>query len=272
MDDIHRMKFSPPDDTAMLPWYQGAFAHGFIALHPFFTVEGLDPTSCDHGTLVLTGSHRPKDVDLLKWMDEQAATRRTGKEIFGGSLADITKRFSRRIGWREICKEVGLHDHRALDRALRTNIKGLRRELEDQDAAERLVTYCNRQSIFLPTEGDFQPTMEAEIVSMFQNAGLSEILVGDEFGEDEKLISLASLANSSPWEMRDDLPEWGARRLMAPDHSLLVWVHWDSFYTAIFGTAQRLRDLRLSEGFEGFWCSEENTTYWLMQDTVPLVQ
>jgi hypothetical protein len=96
--------------------------------------------------------------------------------------------------------------------------------------------------------------------------------VGDEFGEEEKQISLASLSETTAWESRHDFPKFGARRLMAPDRSLLVWVHWDSFYTAVFGTAERLRNLHLSNELEGFWCSDESTTYWLMQDVIPLVQ
>jgi hypothetical protein len=272
MDDLERVKFPPPDDTAMLPWYQGAFSHGFIALHPFFTVKGLDPAACDYGTIVLKGSDRPNDAGLLEWTGEQSAKRAAGKELVGGSIAEISKRFGRRIGWREMIKETEMKDHCALDCALRTNIMGLKRELENKEAAKKLISYCAREKIFLPTEGDFQPSMESDLVSIFHRAGLTEIVIGDQHGDDEKLISVASLANASAWETREDLVKWGARRLMAPDQSMLVWVHWDSFYTAVFGTEKRLRDLRLSENFEGFWCSDESTTYWLIQDAIPLVQ
>ncbi|MXO66337.1 DUF2711 family protein [Altericroceibacterium endophyticum] len=272
MDNFDRSKLAPPDDAAMLPWYRGAFSHGFVALHPFFTVDGLDPATCDYGTLVMSGSDRPDDVNLLEWMDVLGAERRAGKEIPHGSLADITKRFASRIRWQTICQQLNLPDHRALDRALRTNILGLRRDLEDRAAVERLVTYCRQERIFLPTEGYFQPTMEADLVSLFQRAGLSEVIVGDEFGEDEIVVSLTTLADCSSWETRDDLPKWGARRLIAPDRSLLAWVHWDSFYTAVFGTQERMRDIQIGESFEGFWCSEETTTFWLMEDAVPIVQ
>ena len=272
MDDIDRAKFPPPDDTSMLDWYRGTFSDGFIALHPFFTVQGLDPKSCEHGTLVLRGSERPDQVGLIEWMDLHADERRIGKEITASSMADIEKQFSRRIGWREICQQVGLPDHCALDRALRTHILGLAREFEDLDSATRLIAYCNRHNIFLPTEGAFQPNMEASLVHLLQQAGLSDVIVGDEFGEEEKLISLSSLSQATAWASRDDFPNWGARRLMAPDRSLLIWVHWDSFYTAVFGTAERLSNLQLSYALEGFWCSGESTSYWLMQNAIPLVQ
>lgn len=143
---------------------------------------------------------------------------------------------------------------------------GLRRELEDRDAAVRLTTHCTRQKIFLPTEGHFQATMEADLVDLLARAGLSEVIVGDEFGEHERLVSLESLQGPTSWDIREDLLQFGAKRLMAPDHSLLVWVHWDSFYTAIFGTSERIDNSHLSESLEGFWCSNETTTYWLMDD------
>ena len=272
MDIIDRTKFPPPDDTPMLHWYRGAFSDGFIALHPFYTVEGLDPKSCEHGTLILRGSERPDHLGLMDWMDANAEERRVGKEIPSSSMADIEKQFGRKIGWREICQQLGLADHCSLDRALRSHIAGLKREFEDQDTAARLATFCDRHSIFLPTEGWFQPLMEASLVHLLQQAGLSDIIVGDEFGDEEKQISLASLSGSEAWYTREDFPKWGARRLVAPDRSLLVWVHWDSFYTAIFGTAERLGNLRPSTVFEGFWCSKKNTSYWFMQDPVPLVQ
>lgn len=272
MDDLDRAKFPPPDDVAMLPWYEGIFSHGFIALHPFFTVDGLDPRQCDYGTLILSGSDRPEDVDFLEWMDAQSEARRSGKEIPAASIADIAKRFGRRIEWRDICHDAGFADHCALDRALRTTIRGLRSEFEDRNAAEQLTKYCDQNNIFMPTEGAFQSTMEGAIVSLLQHAGLSEVIVGDEFGQDEKLISVASLADVTAFETRSDLSSWGAKRLMAPDRSMLVWVHWDSFYTALFGTSERLRNVRLVEGIEGFWCSDLSTTYWLMQDAIPLLE
>lgn len=272
MDDIDHAKFPPPDGTSMLDWYRGKYSNGFIALHPFFTVQGLDPKLCEHGTLVLSGSERPDQIGLVEWMDLNADERRIGKEITAASMGDIEKQFGRKIGWREICQQVGLPDHCALDRALRSHILGLKKEFEDRKAAAQLTNFCDRHSIFLPTEGTFQPSMEASLVRLLQQAGLSEIIVGDEFGEEEKQISLASLSDPSAWESRDDFPNWGARRLIAPDRSLLVWVHWDSFYTAIFGTAERLGNLKVSNELEGFWCSDESTTYWLMQDAIPLVQ
>lgn len=272
MDDLDRPKFGPPDDTAILPWYGGIYSHGFIALHPFFAVDGLHPRSCEHGSLNLERSQAPHDLDLLEWMDEEAAQRSLGKEISGGSLDDIAVRFGRPVKWREVWPDIDLHDHCELDQALRTHIHGLRADLENKDAARHLVDYCDRQGLFLPTEGCFQPVMQSNLVDLFVRAGLTEVIAGDEFGEDERTVTFDLLREDSAWMDPEKLPAYGVRRFIAPDRSLLVWVHWDSFYTAIFGTAQRLQGVRLDDLFEGFWCSEETTTYWLTQPAITLTQ
>lgn len=255
----------------MLDWYAGVFNRGFIALHPFFAVEGLDPSLCAHGTMTFDRSDMPADADLMAWVDQASADHRKGKELFDGSIPAVAKRFGSVIGWREICAATGLSDHCALDLALRTHIKGLRRDLRDESAMRAMTAYCDREKIFLPTEGELQPVMEHALVAMLRRAGLEEVIIADEFGEEERQVRLDSLAGEHAWRTRADLLQWGIRHIRAPDASLLVWVHWDSFFTAIFGTEERFRGARVSDGFEGFWCSERTTTYWLFEEPVPLV-
>lgn len=271
MTEIDRTKWPPPEDEAMLQWYHGAFDQGFIALHPFFTVDGLDPAVCEHGTLVVARSQIPDGVGLVEYMDQSSAMRRQGKELFSGSVSAVARQFGRAVAWREIAAALGVADHCALDRALRTNIMGLRRDLADHAAARALTAHCAREQIFLPTEGVIQPLMERPLVAMLKRAGLNEIIVTDEFGDEELLLPVAALDGDEPWESRDDMPKWGVRRIIAPDRSLLIWVHWDSFYAAIFGTSARLAAARPEDEFEGFRCSQATTTYWLLEDALPLV-
>lgn len=270
MTEIERSKWPSPEDDAMLPWFKGVFEAGFIALHPFFTVEGLDPAACVHRTMVFARSEMPEGVGLVEWMDEEGAARRRGKEVQSGAIPGIAKALGHAISWGKVVATLGMADHCALDCALRTHIKGLRKDLDDEAAARRLTDYCAREKIFLPTEGTIQPLMENSLIAMLRRAGFAEVILADEFGDDEKLMPLDVLEDKGPWELRDDLPKWGVRRIIAPDRSLLVWVHWDSFYTAIVGTRARLEAARPERDFEGFWCSPTTTTYWLLEEAVPL--
>lgn len=255
----------------MLPWYEGVFDAGFIALHPFFTVEGLDPAACVHGTMVFSRSEMPEGVGLIDWMDAEGAARREGKEIQNGAIPGIAKAFGHAIGWGKMTATLGMADHCALDCALRTHIKGLRKQYADEAAARRLEDHCAREKIFLPTEGVIQPLMEAPLIAMLRRAGFNEMILSDEFGDDEKLLPLDALQDEVSWDLRDDLPRWGVRRIIAPDRSLLIWVHWDSFYTGIFGARDRLEAARPEKELEGFWCTPSTKTYWLLDEAAPLV-
>lgn len=272
MDQDELTKFGPPDDTPILPWYGGAFQHAFVALHPFFSVEGLHPGACESGSLVLLRSEMPDGAELLEWADEAKAARKLGKEIEADAVDTIAKRFGRTIGWQAVARAAGFSDHCELDRALRTNIHGLRDDLADSASTERLLRYCDREALFLPTEGRFEPVMQSALIQMFARAGHCEIIAGDEFGNEERLVDLSALAGKKPWVGVEDVPAYGARRLFAPDRSLLAWVHWDSFYTLILGTEAGLAGIRLNQLFEGFWCDTATTTYWLTEPPIPLVE
>lgn len=272
MDQHDLAKFGPPDNTPILPWYGDAFQHAFVALHPFYAVDGLHPGSCESGSLILLRSEMPDDVGLIEWADEATAERKVGKEIDADALDEIAKRFARTIGWRAVGREAGFADHCELDRALRTNIHGLRDDLADPASAERLLRYCDREALFLPTEGRFEPQMQHALMQMFARAGHRDIVAGDEFGEEERLVAVSALSGEKPWVGVEDVPAYGARRLFAPDRSLLAWVHWDSFYTLILGTEAALAGVRLDQLFEGFWCNTATTTYWLNQPPLRLVE
>lgn len=272
MDAKDRGKFGPPDDTPIMPWYAGLYAHGFVALHPFFTVDGLDPRTCEHGTLILSGSAAPAELGLLQWTEDQAARRRVGKEIASEGVDGAAKRFGLKVSWRAMCQQVGFTDHCELDRALRTSIGGLRRDLAAPTTSDRLVSYCSEHHIFLPTEGRFEPVLQSSLATMFRQAGCESVIVGNGFDDDERLVPTSVLEKRDLWDGRPELPQYGVSRLIAPDRSLFAWVHWDSFYTLILGTTEAFRDGKVSRLFEGFWCSEKTNTYWLNQPPIPLVE
>lgn len=272
MTEFDRQIFGPPDDTAILRWYEAAYDYAFVALHPFFSVEGLDPATCEHGTLVLPGRHKPENLNVMEWAQRERAARLVGKELQSSSVDDVSKLFGSAIAWRTICDRAGFADHRELNRVLRTHIGGLKADFSDPRGAERLIAYCNQAKTFLPTEGMLQPLMEHSFVELFRRAGLSAITVADEFGDEEHLVDLAALDTPTSWVTSQSLPVPCPRRLFAPDRSLLVSVHWDSFFTLILGTRERLAETGLTEYFEGFWCTDETSIDWLFEPFIPLVQ
>ncbi|WP_128291241.1 DUF2711 family protein [Afifella aestuarii] len=272
MDAVDRYRFGPPDDTPILPWFGGAYTHGFVALHPFFTVDGLDPTICEYGTLILSRAALPNGLGLLEWGDDEEAKRRVGKDVDPEEVDRAAKRNGLQIGWQTICRQAGFADHCELDQALRTSIDGLRDDLADAAKSDRLASYCSLHRIFPPNEGRFEPLMQASLASLFRRTGHDRVIVGDEFGEDERLVDAGLLEQGDLWDAMAELPQYGVKRLIAPDRSLLAWVHWDSFYTLILGKAETFQELEIAGLFEGFWCSDETETYWLTQPCIPLAE
>ena len=114
--------------------------------------------------------------------------------------------------------------------------------------------------------------MQTSLATAFRRAGKSRLIVGDEFGDDERLVDTSRLERVDLWDGMAGLPKYGVKRLIAPDRSLLAWVHWDSFYTLILGKAEVFQELEIAELFEGFWCSDETASYWLTQPCIPLVE
>lgn len=114
--------------------------------------------------------------------------------------------------------------------------------------------------------------MQTSLAAVFRRAGTNRLIVGDEFGDDERLVDTSLLEQGDLWDGMAELPQYGVKRLIAPDHSLLAWVHWDSFYTLILGKAEAFQGLKIARLFEGFWCSDETESYWLTQPCIPLAE
>jgi hypothetical protein len=263
MVERDKRALAPPDGSPILPWYEGAFSRAFVALHPFFTVEGLDPASCEHGTLVLPAGDKPDGLSLADWLGRERTERLHGKELSSTSVQDVAKRFGEPIRSSAICRQLGFADHTVLDRALRTHIGGLRDEFSDLGAAERLIQHCAWSKMFLPTEGSFQPVMETPLAEALISLGLTDVLAGDEFGDEVRRVSVEELGRRENWNI--------ARRgnIFTEDRTLLITTPWDSFFTVIMGTSDQRLDL-FSDVLEGFWCTRETTTDWCLEPTIPL--
>ncbi|MGU3492778.1 DUF2711 family protein [Xanthobacteraceae bacterium A53D] len=267
---MDRRFVAPPYDTAILPHYAGLFDAAFVALHPFFRLPGMDPADCLHGTQVFERAEVPEGVSLRAHMAAGEAERRAGKALDEDAVDLAAKAGGQKVSWREMVSRTGLADHRDLNRALRTHIKALKPEFADEAAATRLVEVCAGENLFLPTEGAFQPLMERSLVALFAACGCSQVIVGDEFGDEAVPVALAALEEDRPWHMTPAWPPIAPRRLVAEDGSLMACVDWDSFFILILGTRARFGQVDPASLFEGFWCGPETELSWQRQPLRPL--
>lgn len=262
----------PLDDRPILPFYEGAYAGGFVALHPFFEIPGLDPALCEHGTHIVERGEIPTGADILAWAEQDRALKAVGKTVDADAVDLAAKLRGRPIGWREMLAAAGFADHAALNGALRTHIRGLRPQFADPEGAERLVRLCAQRRIFPPTEGMFQPVMENALRQFLEACDLKRIVWADEFDADTaRKIDLRDLPRDKLWVAGAATPDYVPRRLFASDGSLFLCVHWDSFFTLILGSEERLAKGAPQTFFEGFGCSHETEIAWNRQEALPLV-
>jgi hypothetical protein len=263
---------SLPDDEPLLDFYKGTFDAAYIAVHPFFRIPGLDPLRCAHGSVVVRRSEMPEDVDLLDYSRLIDAERRLVHQVPEGDVDERAKRDGVIVPWRDVGPYCELDDARAINRALRTVILGLRPEFADEDGADRLTAFCAREQIFRPTESEFQPICEDRLVSLFEQAGCGRVILGDEFGDHDIPKPLDFLRTEQAWAERADWPPiYGVRRLYAEDRSMIAIVPWDQFFTVIAMTAERATHTRVESLFEGFWCDDATTLSWWRDPPRPLI-
>lgn len=261
-----------PDEEPLRAFYRGTFDAVFIAVHPFFRIAGLDPLQCQHGSVVVHRSDLPEDVDLLDYFKQLDAERAIGHPIAPSEVDDRAKHEGSVVSWREIGRRCDLSDMRAISRALRTTILGLRPEFADEAGADRLSAFCAVERIFHPTESEFQPIHERRLVDLFARAGCERVVLGDEFGEHDIAKPLDFLRGAPAWAGRADWPKIsGVRRLYAEDRSMIAIVPWDQFFTVIAMTADRVVQTAVDDLFEGFWCDESTTLFWLRDPPQPAV-
>ncbi|WP_374381688.1 DUF2711 family protein [Dongia sp.] len=251
----------PPTNGPLLDG--GPFEAGFIALHPFFAVDGVDPALADWGTVVVCRDDDPGEdiVDAIERIEDSRYQGNLTTDV----VALLAKTRGREIRWSKICAETGIKTIPSLNRALLTGIGALKSEHEDRKAAGKLQEYCHANRTFMPTEGAIQPIMERKIATLFQKAGIERVELASEFDEAGVSLEVSALQSHEPW----DVPGLSRipTRIYAEDRSLLVVVEWDSFFALICGTNEKLDQSDLDGAFEGFFCTPHTRHNWWSQET-----
>ncbi len=222
----------PAYDQPILQWYAGYYDCVFVAFHPFF---------------------RLATPNVSEYPDDH-----------------VIKQSASRVRWCEMQARSGIPDAKLLNQALLTAIGALNERYTRPDLYQQLMTACERDDIFMPGEGLFEPTMDRDIVRAFQLAGYEYATFGDEFAEDAVVKPLAPFATNSTtirdvW-LTDNIM---TRNLYSPDKRLLFTVDWDSFYTLICSAEATVRAIVDECAFEGFYCMRTTYHHWWLADADP---
>ncbi|HVN92439.1 MAG TPA: DUF2711 family protein [Terracidiphilus sp.] len=213
----------PAHNTTLLAAYDGRFESVLIVPHPFISL----PFS-------------------LAW--NKTREYPSDEQI----LAQGTK-----YPWSAVAAETGLGSCARVCQALLTSIGSLPAHLADPAAMKTLQSFLETQPIWMPTEGRFEPLLRADFLRAFALARAPELIFVPEFPQSDPVLTLpiAKLRNGS-------IPFPPRGTLLAPDHSFLFTVDWDSFFTLFYGPRELVTSISTSLNLEGFFAAPTTEHAW----------
>jgi hypothetical protein len=213
----------PPYAEPLIEAYDKAFESAYILLHPFVRVP-----------------------EALSW--RAAHQYPTDEQILS---------HGEKCRWAEVARPAGIRNGAQMSQALLTTIGAIDPFLADPAARDALAAYLQANPVWMPTEGRFEPLLQADLLAPFAAAGFSELVHVPEFPAEEPIerIALADLE-----QKRRKFPERGS--LVAPDESFLLTVDWDSFFCLFYGPRSLIEATARQRNLEGFFAEPETEHLW----------
>ena len=213
----------PPHDAPLIEAYGGRFESLYVILHPFIRVP--------EELAWKTARQYPSD--------EQILTRGT------------------KCPWARVAAQTGLRGCARLNQALLTSILAINEELCDFEARGALQGFLESGSVWMPSEGRFEPLLQADILNAFEAARKSELVSVPEFPEADPVRRLDVVQLRS---RKQAFPARGS--LMPADGSFLFTVDWDSFFTLLYGPRALIAAFAARRQVEGFWAGPTTEHFW----------
>lgn len=214
---------SCPLEGKVLAHYAGTFEAVYIALNPFIKPVSIDEAEFRPGTY----PNRAKMVETCE-----------------------------AVSWSEVLQLTQLPSVAAIDLGLRTRIGGLREEFENQSYAAAIESMLETHRIIEPSEGMFPDLLHDNVLGAIQTLGYEWLWVADEFDTERKLHWIENLKDQEKGLTR------GRYHVFTPDKQLLWTIHWDSHFSFLCSSREKLVDLQAVSGLEGFFCTPSTEVYW----------
>ena len=213
----------PPYDIPLVEAYEARFESVFVLLHPFVHVPDTLAWSATQ--------HYPTDAQILA--------------------------YGAKYTWSDVAAKTGLNSCARLNQSLLTSIGSLDDHLADPAACGKLQNFLKSNPFWMPVEGRFEPLLQSDLLQIFTQSGASELIHVPEFPNTEPLaiLPVADLSSHSvPFPTRGTL--------LATDHSFLVTVDWDSFFTLLYGQRSFITRIASALNLEGFFATPNTEHAW----------
>jgi Protein of unknown function (DUF2711) len=255
MTDLKRLTELPDFNDKYLEWYKEVFDCVYIALHPFSSVQELNPASVNYRIAVFDGN-KTTEGEREALLEERTLNTEMDRTAF----AKLEKQFGEQISWQTICDECNFDSLAQLNRVLLTTNMAIRPEDRDENGVARLEEYCLEHKLFMPVFNWIPPLLQKPLTEIFEALGLSNFVISDHFYQ-SKSMSLAHLNSLKPWTTTEK--EWDyVSKVYPPDGSIFVAAPIDEFYTVICGNQKTFGQISLPKRFDGFWCTDNIRPAW----------
>lgn len=257
-NDIFEEKNIYPHDEKIENHFKDFYNSVYVAFLPFFKIENhLSKNNNYKKSERITFEQAKKELDILKNIQESNA------EIFSYSNQDYPTTAEiynngEIVSWKNIVKEIDLKDITELNKALRTSIGALKKIFRKPELSEKLNTYTEKNNIWHPTEGNFDVFSKIGIYRIFKMFNKNEILIVDEFYENNNVITLNELTE---YEFIEKI-EYGDYYIYSVDKEILFTIEWDSFFFLIATDKNKMEKIIEAKYFEGFLCDSKTTHNW----------
>jgi hypothetical protein len=213
----------PPYDAPLMDAYGHRFESVYVILHPFVAVP-----------------------EHLAW---RAARQYPSDEQILSAGA--------KCSWASVAAQTGIRSCDKMNQALLTSIRSLNDEFCDFPASIALQEFLQSSSVWMPTEGRFEPLLQMDLLDAFEIDGQEELVFVPEFPKADPIqqLGVQRLKNRE-----EAFPSRGT--LAAPDGSFLFTVDWDSFFTLFYGPLDFVAEVVGRNKLEGFFATPTTEHSW----------
>lgn len=258
MDIFKEHRLYPNEENSILSNFVGFYDSVFIAYLPFFRLK----------------EHNLEKVSVQKSHQISLEEFKAGDEVFGNlpdfnadvysyendeyPEAEAIFENAEIVSWKEVKTGASFNDYAEIYKALKTSIGSYRKVFERVDLRDKLNEFTEKEKIFHPSEGNFEVLSKIEIYNALKRLGKNEIIVVDEFYENEKELNLDLIRLKEFVEQIEHKDYY----IYSKDKSLLFTIEWDSFFYLICSDKKTIDEILQNSMIEGFFCSNETKHAW----------
>ena len=213
----------PKYEAPLMEAYGGAFESVYVVLHPFVSV--------------------PSE---LAWQN-------TKQYPSDEQILSVGAKYP----WADVATKAKHGTCARVNQALLTSIGSIDEDLRDSAACDALKAFLESESIWMPSEGRFEPLLQTDLLNAFEAAGQSELIFVPEFPASDPVCRL-----NVQELMRRECPFPSRGTLAALDQSFLLTVDWDSFFTLFYGPREFVADVVRRNEIEGFFATPTTEHTW----------